>query len=74
MSEYLFLSRVFGRVFGRGFALFRTIFNALPITCPFLTPLKGQFTAKADLGGKAVLGFSLHRGSTRGILMALNSI
>jgi hypothetical protein len=38
----------------------RTIFNALPIARPFLAPFKGQVATLADLGGKAVLGFSFH--------------
>jgi hypothetical protein len=33
----------------------RTVFNALPISRPFLTPFKGQVAALADLGWEAVL-------------------
>ena len=43
-----------------GFTFLRTVFNALPITCPFLAPFKGQVAARADLGGKAILGFGFH--------------
>lgn len=36
------------------------ILHRIPVTSPFLAPLKRKFAPLADLGFKAILGFSLH--------------
>ncbi len=43
-----------------GLTFLRAIFNALPITRPFLAPFKGQVATQTDLGWEAVLGFCFH--------------
>ncbi len=36
------------------------VLHGIPVTSPFLAPFKREFAPLADLGFKAILGFSLH--------------
>jgi hypothetical protein len=43
-----------------GFTFFRAVLHVLPIARPFLSPLKGQAAALADLRWEAVLCLGFH--------------
>ena len=51
------------------FAFLRTILHVLPISCPFLSPFKLTFTAKANLGWEPVLSLGIHKGAVRIVLL-----